>query len=549
MGQSRKALIHYLVLFIGLICIVASCEVRTLYYYEPVLLENGYIVSVERGGIDKDGINDATMSCYEHWIRSAFYIKTNGAKSVHIPVNNSEQCFVWQYDSDHRTIDIDEMKEEVRLSADCEYIRFQIRANNTPDYVSISLKDAELPPCETKHVQKSPTHERLIYAIDEDIYTTAILVLPPNYCADGDSVPLIIWDSGDGAFVDWDTHEIGDGYIGRINGINYLRDSGFAVLEIYSWGSDYNKKYPNCGRRSAMPIPTHLLTHEKGVEYVLSRFNIDGDNIFHLSKSGSGKLSLYYAMVSPPFNLKAIYSFAPVFDDLNFVGWGIEDYRRALFEELSFVGTQEEINYFIDGEPYQFDVEYIKKHNLQIDLTTSWQMHQPLGRSFIEKNAEKFKAISVDWMNVSGRTLEQLVEETHTFSEIFWEGFTRQYNPEERCFYFAWESTALPALHENCYNRYDLERYGSNIPFTVIMSPTDEQTPYWNAYEVIRQFQNTGTDARMISLKSGGHSGPDLSTYGPNAVKDVKTRLGIHYKSVAIGWYFVVEDICGRHLM
>lgn len=513
--------------------------------YEPEEIAGGFPVSIERGTIKSDGSEDAKMSNYEQWIRSAYFIETDGVESVRIPINHKGQCYLWQYDVDYRMISRNEMDAAVLLDSKCKYIRFSIRASNTPEHVYILFSDEGKEPRETKRMQIGTPYERLVYAVNDDVYTTAILMLPPNYTIDGDSVPLIVWDSGDGSFRDWDGYECAT-YAGRANGVRFLRDSGFAVLEIYSWGSKYYKKYPGCGGRSAMPIPTHLATHEKGIEYVLDRYNIDPDNIFHVSKSGSGKMALYYALVKPSFNLKSIYAFAPVFDDLTFVGWGMQGYRQALFEELDLQGTKEEVDFFLYGEPYDYDVEYKQTHNLSVTLNRSWQMHKPLGRSFIAQNAEKFKTISVDWMNMPGQTIEELMDCTHHFSEMFWDGYNRHY--EDGRFFFEWDDYSLPAAHSEAYNRYDLVRTGSHIPFTVIMSPTDEQTPYWNALEVVKQLQNGGEDAQMITLERGGHSGPDLSTGGTNVVSDVTTHLGIHYDMVSIGWYLAVEDIYKRFL-
>lgn len=536
-----RAIVSLLILYVTEACSHADL-------YNVVSFEGGVNVTIERGAINKDGSNNATMECYCKWIRSAFFIEIHGAKSVSIPTNRAKQCYVWQYDDDYNVISYNEMINDITLSMECKFIRFHIKASNTPNSVSIYLDESNEKLRESKLLQTNFPFERLIYAVDSTIYTTALLMLPSNYSVSGDAVPLIIWDSGDGSFMDWDNHEMGDGVEGRINGLNYLKDNGFAVLEIYSWGSHYYKKYPGCGIRSAMPIPTHLATHEKGVEYVLSRYNIDKDNIFHISKSGSGKIALYYAMVKPSFNLKSIYSFAPVFDDLNFVGWKSKGYRQALFEELDLKGTDAEIVDFIDGSPYDYDIAYKKENNLDIELIRSWQMHKPLGRSFIEKNADKFCRVSVDWMNVSGQTLQEKADATHKYSEMFWDGYNRQYNAEEESFYFAWDNASLPASHSDSYARYDLERVGNDIPFTVIMSPTDEQTPYWNALEVVRQFQNTGKDARMITLETGGHGGPELSMNGVNSRKNITTRLGVHYDVVSIGWYIAVEDIYERFI-
>ena len=513
--------------------------------YAANQIEDSFFATVERGGISADGSDDASITSYEQWIRSAFFIKTNESISVSILTKQSNRCVVWQYDIGHQLISCEVMNNELLLRRDCSFIKFCIQTSDTPSSVPVLLKGWSIKPSEDKKVQMNFPYDRLVFAISDNVFTTALLMLPPNYDVDGDSVPLIIWDSGDGSFRHWDNYE-GGKYPGRLNGIRYLRDQGFAVLEIYSWGSYYYKKYPGCGNRSAMPIPIHIAAHEKGVEYVISRYNINPDYIFHCSKSGSGKIALYYAMVRPPFALKSIYAFAPVFDDLNFVGWGMEDYRKALYEELQLKGTAEEVDFFIKGRPYDYDVAYKNENHLDVTLSSSWQMHTLLGRSFINKNAEKFKMVSVDWMNVDGQTMEEKIADTHRFSLDFWAGYNRHYIEEEKRFRFKWDNRSIPASRSNTYNRHHLVRHGSHIPFMVIMSPDDEQTPYWNALEVVNQLQNGGNDARMITLQSGGHSGPDLSTSGLNSISGVTTRLGRYYDNVSIGWYLAVEDIFTR---
>lgn len=509
--------------------------------------KDSYYITLERGAIKENGGDDASMLSYEKWVRSAFFINVGDAYSINIPYACLAECVIWQYDINHHVISYNILNGELNLHDECKFVRFHIKSSKLIPGFFINIIGANSKPTEEKRVQMSFPYERLVYEINDSVYTTALLMLPNNYCHNGKSVPLIVWDSGDGSFQNWDSYE-GGGYPGRLKGIRYLRDQGFAVLEIYSWGSYYYKKYPACGYRSAMPIPTHLATHEKGVAYILSRYNIDSDNIFHVSKSGSGKIALYYALNKPSFNLKSIYAFAPVFDDLNFVGWRLKDYRYALFEELNFIGSREEINFFLNGKPYDYDLFYANKHNLKISLDSSWQMHTPLGRSFIKKNSKKFYAISVDWMNMPYLTDEQKINDTHRFSEEFWNGYNRYYDIRSGKFYFKWDNINIPKLRNYTYNRYNLIRSGSHIPLVVIMSPTDEQTPYWNALEVVTQMQNAGEEAKMITLETGGHSGPDMSTSGLNVKLNVITRLGIYYEFVPIGFYLTVEDIYNRFL-
>lgn len=540
--------LYYILVILSISIVDLSCVDRLdSPIYNATPFKDSYSITLEQGAITEDGKDDISILLYKKYLRSAFYIRTNNARIFSIPSTYIGQCIVWQYNSDYKIISKDLLHKELSLQNDCKYIRFHIRASNSPNIAYIRLSGGSQPPSEEKRVQLEIPYDRIIYNVNDSVYTTAILMLPPNYDISGEPIPLIIWDSGDGSFVDWYTYTGGSNK-GRKNGLNYLRDQGFAVLEIYCWGSYYYEKYPDCGYRSAMPIPTHLASHEKGVEYVLSRYNIDSNNIFHISKSGSGKIALYYAMYKPSFNLKSIYTFAPVFDDLNFPAWSNKGYRSALYEDLELSGSKSEIKDFLEGTSYEYDINYIRDNNLDITPIKVWQMHLPLGKSFIEKNANKFKYISVDWMNIDELSIHEKISYSHKFSEEFWQGYNRYYDLSTNQFSFKWDDISLPETRNQTYNRHTLVREGCNIPFTVIMSPTDEQTPYWNALEVINQFRNAGEDAQMITLESGGHMGPDASTNGANFCKNLTTRLGVSYSGVSIGWYIVVEDIYNRFI-
>lgn len=495
-------------------------------------------VMMERGGITSAG-NDAydEFSVFYANIRTAMFVHPGGATYVQFPMSGT----LYQFDSDNELLSSSLVSTSpFPLDEGCDFIRFTSATSSRIDRMVVRFYGGQ--PYESKRVRLRETlSERLIYAVDESVCTTARLVLPPNYTTDGKKVPLIIWDSGDGSFRYWWQHEIGDSYPGRIAGIEYLRDSGFAVLEIYSWGSYYFQTYPDCGGRSAMPIPTHLATHEKGVEYVLSRYNIDPENIFHISKSGSGKIALFYALQKPSFNLRSIYAMAPVFDDLTFVGWGNKNYRQALFDELNMRGDTETEGtpayQYINGTPVA-DGGY---------NGTSWAMHSDKGKQFINENADKFTPIVPGWMNLCGQTIAEKIADTHAFSAAFWEGYT--YDSETGN--WSWTGPRPATRGDVCYTRDNLVMIGNHIPFTVIMSPTDEQTPYWDALEVVKQLLNGGDEASMVTLATGGHSGPDLSdssVWGDCYVENVTTALGIEYAGVSIGWYLAVQDIYARFL-
>lgn len=505
-------------------------HIRTKYFNSG---ERALSVLMEKGGMySATGYDTWQIADYNAYNRTALFIWTNGAKAVKCPVPGN----LYQFNSSNVLITKDTVETNYfELDEDCVFIRFSTSSSVKEHETFVFLGGN---PVEKKRVQLRPDEIKLAFKVDENIFTTARLILPPNYTIDGKKSPLIIWDAGDGGFTNWNGHTMGDSYPGRINGIHYLRDSGFAVLEIYSWGSYYNQKFPQCGGRAAMPIPTHLATHEKGVEYVLSRYNIDPENIFHISKSGSGKIALFYALQKPSFNLRSIYAMAPVFDDLNFVGWGMRDYRLALFEELNMRGDSE-----TEGTPaYQY------KNGTPISEGgyngTGWVPRSVKGKQFIADNADKFTKAVPGWMNLCGQTIAQKMQDTFDFADAFWEGYT--YNSETGT--WSWTGPRPATRGDVCYTRDNLVMIGNHIPFTVIMSPTDEQTPYWDALEVVKQLLNGGDEASMVTLAAGGHSGPDLSTSGANVVENVTTRLGYEYATVSIGWYLAVEDIYARFL-
>ena len=70
-------------------CVVFSCS-EVL----PELEIDGTPICLERGGIRLDGSDDATMSSYEQWIRSAFFVDTKGASTLSIPAAHSIPCKV-----------------------------------------------------------------------------------------------------------------------------------------------------------------------------------------------------------------------------------------------------------------------------------------------------------------------------------------------------------------------------------------------------------------------------------------------------------------------
>ena len=546
----------------------------------------------EEGSISpSSGIESYSLSSFNSSSRTAYFIDTKGATYIKTDRNYR----ILMFDANHSFLGemYNTPNKVVSLKSGVRYIRLSI---NTPGIYedSIVLYGSSEIPIETKKVAQrveqgegmssTDRSEKITYRCDSQICTTARLMLPPNYTIDGKKVPLILWDSGDGDFMSWD-YEMGN-YQYRLAGLKFCRDMGFAVLQIYSWGSDNFEKYPN-NNRAAMPIPSHLLTHIRGVEYVCDRYNVDSENIFQLSKSGSGKLSLYYALDKPEFNLRHIYAMAPVFDDFVFLGAGSQGYRRAMNADMRFENVGEQLDYFIVGTPPN------KGGNEQ---GTSWKyggstslLYKETDTSvinnirevqdFVVKNGHKFTCMGVSWRNLIGKTFKQKIIETTKFSNIYWHNIVElttepsdwetNYNnyailDDETGLFLQLDRNSAPifeqgkyyktqsftpgdsSLAERCFNRYDLNIVTKGAPITIIMAQNDEQTPYWNCLEVVKQIRNAGGSADIITLDGGGHSGVDMGTFG--AAVNVETLYGDTYDIVPIGWFLSVCDIIRRFL-
>lgn len=506
--------------------------------FETKVIKNFKLdVELENGSIDGSGMDAYDYYSYFNSLRSAFFVNVEGCTQLFV----EKSCYVFKYNINHIFIGLLFCGENQAVDiTNCNYIRLMYRGDNNKLACGFN---GTIAPKQEKRVQQRTPSERLLFHVDGEMFTAALLMLPSNYTTTGKKVPLILWDSGDGSYMNWNTYQMGAGYEKRRIGLEYMRDQGFAVLEIYSWGSYYYNKHYGCGGRSAMPIPTHLKTHQKGVEYVCSRFNVDIENVFELSKSGSGKLSLYYALYKPSFGLKHIYAMAPVFDDLNFLHWEMTNgYSDALYEELKLTGTEDQISQFLNGTPvakggngtgWKFGGKPSQESGLSPDdpiFVANIQSNQ----DFIRNNADKFSLASVNWINLTGQTIDQKVQDTFDFGEVFWAAVAQG-------------TQGSNTTGENCYTRYNLMMKGGEVPIDVIMAKNDEQTPYWNCLEVVKQIQNGGREATITTLNSGGHSAPDMGS-GDNLVSDLTTMLGVTYEEVSIGWYLACKDIQTRYL-
>lgn len=481
-------------------------------------------IKMERGGLKDTGAMDYTIASYNGNIRTAMLVKRNDA--TRIAGKTLTGFTVYEYEEDFSFIQKTDNVTTLEFDSDCRY--FKIAKATMNNYESaIFLFDGDIK--EVYNVQmESGTYtdesltrlysETLVFEVDEKICTTARLLLPSNYSIIGKKVPLIIWCGCDGSYPSWNypIDYVGSQPSSITAQLQYLVSEGFAVMNVYPWGSYNNINFPSCGMSGAVPVPVTLRVYEKAVEYVTTRFNISDTNIFMSSWSGSGKLSAYYAIHKPTFNLRSIYAFSPVVDG---GCWrmcetlsGATGFRGATNSEMRFEGTAEQIRQYKED-------------------SNSMSVEDAL--AFKKLNAEKFaKFSSIKWQNLTGSYLKDGVLHEHTIEDKV---------EDSMAWGEAWRaSQSSPiGLRGSVYNRYELAITGDGAPITIIGAEDDLACPYLAMEEFIIQLQNGGAEARIITLpnSTGGHSAPITG----NAVT-------VGNSQIPYGWWYMAQDIKSRFL-
>jgi hypothetical protein len=505
----------------------------------------GIRIKMERGGLKDSGAIEYTRESYSGNVRSSMLIKLNGATSVN--GINFHDFTIYEFNSSFAKIKTS--NEGDTFDENCSFIKITKQTNSIIDD-AILLFDGEVE--EVYNVQMETASETLVFEVSEDICTTARLKLPYNYAINGKKVPLIIWCACDGSYPNWNftIDKVGSTPSSISSHLQYLTDEGFAVLNVYPWGSYNFSNFPNCGQSGAVPVPTVLRAYEKAVNYVTTRFNISDTNIFLSSWSGSGKLSSFYAIHKPIFNLRHIYSFAPVVDGGTFriSGEKLNDgsgFRGAVAAEMNF-----------EGDVNSFLTRWSNTINTQNEI------------DFVTANAGKFaKYSSIKWQNLVGSYMKDGVLHNHNIDDkiadsVSWGNKWRQAigYPNVPSSFNDWTifTDSSRQDYTPIYNRNELVITSNGVPITIIGATDDAACPFLAMKEFIDQLKNGGGEAKIIDLcdsaydeLSERHNASSHILGHRSAIfynkQSVTTKRGTTY-SAPFGWWYMVQDIKARFL-
>lgn len=472
-----------------------EANVELLWPAQKSMLDDCYTM-LERGGLSA-GKTSYSIVDHKKKLRSAYTIKTNGADAIaftNLDGINYTYITVYMYDSNMEYLSYIDLVSGLccYLPSNCKYIRFVIgnldSSINFKNYINVFYYHADYTPEPVKNAKMRTDTEWLTMDVTESMFTFARMLLPPNYDAEGEKTPLILWMDGSGNTTTWES----DFSSGKLPYLRYLRDEGFAVLLVFGWGSYFYEKYPNCGRAYPYQTPTGLACIKAGVEWVCDRYNIDRDEIHVMSKSQGGQLACYLA-TNPIIPIKSIGMFAPVLDYLSMPGEALyEDTRKAIVEDLNLQGDS---SYFVSGDYDTYTEEAI---------------------AFFENNIEAICGLNEAWTGLVGNTLNTNFENAIADGNKFWD---EQY----------WTTPSKTDI----YDDISISKI-ARVPVKIWGASDDDNTPYLKMVETVKQLQNGGTEAVMRTFErgTGGHSCADVG----NKISSVTTSLGITYSDLPAGW-------------
>ena len=334
--------------------------------------------------------------------------------------------------------------------------------------------------------------------LEPNLYTNMAYKLPSNYSASGEPVPLVLWIAGNKGY-----SRMGSGFTSSaVTGLEYIRDEGFAILQVFSWGSYYYGKYPNCGRDQPYPIPIALRCIKTGIENFIDRYNVDASNIHIIGRSFGGQMALHYA-IHPFDGLKSVTMFDPVIDFLSMRG-RFSDARKALAEELSFNGTETMLEdfYDINEDGSSEDASQGKNYYFSARCQPLWEINIPA-----------LLRLNVSWDNLIGDILSNNYAKSLADAREWW------FNGKD--------NTDTTIYNHNEY------KVISTVPVKVCGALDDASTPLQAMTEKIAQLRNSGNPAETYFVETGGHDAVSVSaTYA----QTITTSLGIVCENVPIGW-------------
>lgn len=258
----------------------------------------------------------------------------------------------------------------------------------------------------------------------------------------------------------------------------YLVDNGYAIIDFYGWDSSVSFYGTN-----TWCSPTNIKSYETGIKFMLDKYNLDENNIFVSGKSLGGIMGLYLALGNK-INIKACGLLSPVLST-----WG--------YNELGY------------------------------NKTVRLQIARDFGFSDVENSPLNSDTFS--WQDEA--TVNYIKEHSHLIAGYnpFWIGSNN--------------GSVNDKLDADINGNYETLtfKFTNNTPLK-IWCAEDDTVSVHAIDSMIDAIRNAGCHAevRKMPANTGGHHAVDTDA---NALQktDVTTKLNVHYDSIALAYYELVQ--------
>lgn len=461
----------------------------------PVSSMTPIFVPLEHGDISSSGVTGNDLNYIATRFRSQFPLKVSANQTLTLTATKNaghiSQILVHEYDSSMDFIRYQAYSASVTLSSTTSYVRFVVQTDASgydPCTIKVDYSgEARI----VKNFLTASEYEKYVFEVSPDVYSTARLLLPPNYSEEGQKVPLMVYIHGSNIFCEWDSDmgELLDGssilYL-----MKYLRDEGFAVLDVYGWTSKYKAiadTQTSGNKSNTFVVPITYRSYLTGIRYALSRYNLDSDNVSLYCKSLGGGLANTFAIRSD-ISPRAICELAPTVDVLFWGGYGQTVQSRTIIaDQLGFTGNVS-----------------------SVFLQSNFDWRSTNGKAFITANLDKMAGFNPGW-NYNGQTLAEKLDDS----------YSQTYTRTGYC-------------REVLY------------PIKIWVAPDDVNISYNKILEFVAQCQNYSEDItlRLMPENTGGHTSVDVSPTAPKS--SGTTALGITYTDIPAAYVEMVEFIRSR---
>jgi acetyl esterase/lipase len=472
-------------------------------------------IPLESGDLDSSQSSYAVPEMYQTTkSRSKYPLYLNGSRNILL---NAIDCKIYVFFMDatglfletYYTYNSITENEHIVVPENAIYMQISLnRPIGEGDSYKIGIMINNEKPYFSKRLNTNNSNTYIIgYDIENtNIYSYISFQLPPNYSATGHKVPIIIWIGGTGQY-----KNMTNGFSVTITkGLHYLVCEGYAVLQVFSLGSYYWKKYPEAAYDQPYPIPTTEKVIESGIKYFGDRYNVDTDNICVIGESMGGIMGYYYA-VHPLPGMKAVTLFDPCIDTLSMRG-RFSDSRKMLAEDLHFNGTAEELADFYDIKTDGSTDTGVNNNYFSQRCEATWN-----------RNIDSLIRINPAWYGLIDNTYTDKYNDSLADARIWWRSLADggRYNADD------------------VYINTNYKMLGL-LPLKIVGAMDDSDTPHQIMLEKIQQLRNAGTPAEVHLVANGGHGAASFSDNTP-WVQTITTALNIECENVQIGWIEAVE--------